>query len=244
MAVSKIDDWGFWLPLSEVEAWQAVALSLDIDPDGMKGAPGYFPPSSFPNQQVSEEFRKRLTLLIDALHSDPKRFSRMIPNCVVPEQNRVRLKQAALLFKSLGRTPIAEGLLTAIETTATDETDLDRESDLVDSHIENSNAIELTAEVLNDEYSEEALTSGPGSPAASSGPIPAQRWQEDEILRAIKVLGHSAMALPKNVPGDKGVRFQVRTQCAADNPSKWIGSSVFKHAWDRLSEQSRIKYSE
>ena len=179
MAVS---DWKYWLALSEVEAWQAVALSLEIDPDGMKGAPGYLPPSAFPDKQVSEEFRKRLTLLIDALHSDSKRFSKLIPNCVVPAQNSVRLKYVAIWLKSLGRTPIADQLLMPIaESPPTQPEESDILSDLVDSHVENSNAIELTPEVLNDDYGQD----GVGVPSKRS-----RRHHLDPIIdRAIEQAG-------------------------------------------------------
>lgn len=66
-------DWEFWLNIRAVKVWQACLLSLDIDPDNMKGSPtGWMaglsgPPifvdSSFPSQAVKDTYRKRLTIL-------------------------------------------------------------------------------------------------------------------------------------------------------------------------------------
>ena len=41
-------------------------------------------------------------------------------------------------------------------------------------------------------------------------PIPAQRLQEQEILRVIGELGYLAAALPKSIPGKAGVKAEVR----------------------------------
>lgn len=71
---SKKDvDWDFWRNMPHAMAWQACALSLNIDPDSMKhsahgwmAGPGrgpFFEPSSFPSRDVEDQFDKRLRLL-------------------------------------------------------------------------------------------------------------------------------------------------------------------------------------
>lgn len=71
---SKKDvDWDFWQNMPHAMAWQACALSLNIDPDSMKhsgsgwmAGPGrgpFFEPSSFPSKDVADQFDKRLRLL-------------------------------------------------------------------------------------------------------------------------------------------------------------------------------------
>lgn len=125
----------------------------------------------------------------------------------------------------------------------------DLESDLVDSHIAHRAAIGLVDDDDDepgslDDYGDDPFIGGLDSPADPTAPIARQRWQENEILRILKLLGYSPLALPKADAGKKGVKFEARTRCVADNSSKWSGSSVFDKAWNRLSEQARIKYSE
>jgi hypothetical protein len=70
--VSK-PDWRFWTKIKAVKVWQAIVLSLDIDPDGMKhhpdawmAGPGngpIFEDRSFPSNAVKVEYGKRVRLL-------------------------------------------------------------------------------------------------------------------------------------------------------------------------------------
>lgn len=234
MAVSKID-WAFWLAMPKVEAWQSVALSLDIDPDNItRTSDGYPALKTLPIEHRGE-FDKRLRLLTGALVSDPRHFTGVITHSIHPVFNSVRLIDVAAWLRSLGRTPIANGL--PIETAGIDEPDLARESDLVDSHIANSNAIDLTPEVLNDDYGESNAAG-----VDPTAPVSRHRWQESEILRVIENLGYTALALRKNAPGKKGVRDEVYTRCVSENPSSWVGS-VFEKAWARLMAQKRTQYS-
>jgi hypothetical protein len=120
VAVSKID-WDFWLAMPKVKAWQAVALSLSVDPDKIRVSPHpwmagpnalpIYTPASFPNDQVRDEYDKRLRLLTASL-SD-KRFTAGTPNCEITYYNDVYLSEVAIWLKSLGRSPIAEKMLPA-----------------------------------------------------------------------------------------------------------------------------------
>ena len=66
-------DWRYWRILPEIKQWEACALSLGINPDGMRpernawmAGPGVgpmFASSSFPNREAETEFQKRRRLL-------------------------------------------------------------------------------------------------------------------------------------------------------------------------------------
>jgi hypothetical protein len=135
VAVSKID-WDFWLAMPKVEAWQSVALSLDLDPDNItRTSDGYPAVRGLPIEH-REDFDKRMRLLAGALASAPRHFTGVIPHNISPVFNSVRLIEVAAWLRSLGRTPIADGL--PIETAGSDEPDLARESHLVDTHVSTS----------------------------------------------------------------------------------------------------------
>lgn len=64
-------------------------------------------------------------------------------------------------------------------------------------------------------------------------PLPAQRWQENEILRVIGELGHDPRKLPKNKPGKAGVKAEVRALLS-------FSPKVFELAWERLRKDGAI----
>lgn len=67
------------------------------------------------------------------------------------------------------------------------------------------------------------------------------RQQEGAVLAAIAELGHEATALPPLVPGKPGVKADVRRHLSGRGD--FAGDTVFKKAWERLSEQGRIGYA-
>lgn len=67
-------------------------------------------------------------------------------------------------------------------------------------------------------------------------PVPTQLWQEDEILRVIRDIGHDPLNLPPNFPGRPGIKAEVRKQLGA---SHWQGKR-FDKAWERLRYSRRI----
>lgn len=74
-------DWSYWPASRNVKQWQAVALSLNIDPDSLRhspqgwmAGPGAGPvllSESFPSAEVENEFQKRLDLLANCLPGKP-----------------------------------------------------------------------------------------------------------------------------------------------------------------------------
>jgi len=69
----------------------------------------------------------------------------------------------------------------------------------------------------------------------SARPLPAQRFQEQEILRVIGELGYDAKALPKNPNGTKGVKAKVRKIVPLNTPG------IFDGAWERLRATGEIQ---
>ena len=78
--------------------------------------------------------------------------------------------------------------------------------------------------------------------ADESKPVQRQGWQETRILEVIKELGHEANALPRNRKGKRGVKFEVYSKVRSE--SHFTGTTVFKKAWERLSSQKLIEYSD
>lgn len=71
---------------------------------------------------------------------------------------------------------------------------------------------------------------------ADASPFKMQVQQEDEILKIIKdKLKIDALKLPANKPGKRGVKGEVSSML------KWQGT-IFKKAWERLSDKGLIKY--
>lgn len=66
-------DWNLWPAMPWVKAWEAVALSLDIEPKSLEqdplslmadtGGGPFFLKGSFPSRQIKDEFDQRLRLL-------------------------------------------------------------------------------------------------------------------------------------------------------------------------------------
>ena len=65
-------------------------------------------------------------------------------------------------------------------------------------------------------------------------PLQRQRHQEQEILRVIKELGHSAKALPKREQGKSGIKREVRNFLPFSN-------KVLDNAWQRLRDDGEIQ---
>lgn len=66
-------------------------------------------------------------------------------------------------------------------------------------------------------------------------PLPAQRFQEQEILRVISELKYDAKALPKPEQGKKGVKAEVRKIVPLNTPG------IFDGAWERLRATGEIQ---
>lgn len=89
--------------------------------------------------------------------------------------------------------------------------------------------------IVSDSPQEKQAISGVdrNKPSSSRPPL-QQHFQEIEILKVIKELGRDAKALPKDIPGKKGVKAEVRARLPNFSPN------VFDKAWERLSNDKKI----
>ena len=115
-------DWSYWLQMPEIKAWEAVALSLNLDPEQMvhlkegwmagAGSDPLFEDESFPDKQTKNEFYKRLRLLLAAL-KDRQVFSAGRLSLANPGDNGVRLQEVATWLVCIGRQPLSQELVKA-----------------------------------------------------------------------------------------------------------------------------------
>lgn len=100
----KKPNWKEWRHIPSVRAWEACALSLDIEPRAMEqlsegwmagpGAGPFFTDESFPDAVTAEEFRSRLRVLLANLY-DRGHFSADAIHLVTPGFNKVKLCEFA-----------------------------------------------------------------------------------------------------------------------------------------------------
>lgn len=75
----------------------------------------------------------------------------------------------------------------------------------------------------------------PAEAARSERPPFQQPFQEQEILRVISTLGHTATELPRRIPGKPWIKANVRGRLLH------FSDAVFNKAWDRLRKDGRVK---
>jgi hypothetical protein len=76
--------------------------------------------------------------------------------------------------------------------------------------------------------------------APTKKPLSRSAAQESAILAKIRELGHDPLNLPKNSPGKRGVKAAVGAALVSKNPLFPKGSTIFKHAWDKLRDRGDI----
>lgn len=88
---------------------------------------------------------------------------------------------------------------------------------------------------------QDGSTSGGVEPAKAEPAKPLQRTaaQDAAILCEIQKLGYDPLALPKNPNGKPGVKAAIRAVLKGN--SLFVGQSVFKHAWERLTARGDIE---
>lgn len=91
-----------------------------------------------------------------------------------------------------------------------------------------------------------ATQSAPVAPTApeknTAKPLQRGTAQEAAILYEIKNQGHDPMALPKNKPGKRGIKRDVRD--VLDGKGLFTGGTVFDRVWERLTEHKDIVIQE
>jgi hypothetical protein len=210
MTISSID-WDFWRTMPEVKVWQAIALSLGIDPDRMDQSRDYgrLAPADadVANARMRTEFAGRLQLLVAAL-PDPEHFTKGLVSSDTPANHRVQLKQVAAWLRLTGRLPLAESFLIA------------------------------TGVSQPPAAPPGAASSDDSTPDEKRPPLTElqkmQSWQEDQLRRATRSLGFDPMALPpEDRQNDFFVKAVIRTRCEKNHPVK-MRTAVFNKTWDRM----------
>ncbi len=72
-----------------------------------------------------------------------------------------------------------------------------------------------------------------------SAPLQRQRFQEQEIIRALNEFGYDPQAIPKWKAGERGVKSTIREALKTNNWS----DKVFDKAWQRLRDNGEIAES-
>jgi hypothetical protein len=212
-------DWEFWLAMPEVKLWQAVALSLGIDPDRIDQSRDYWRDGpderDVANANLRAEFRKRLSLLVDS-RTNPLYFTKGLSSTDTPANHRLELNEVANWLTSTRQQPIADRLISASLATA--------------------------------ERPGTPRQPQPNECARAAAPLTAQQkthaWQEEQIRRTTRSLGFDPLALPPDDPKNNYyVKTLIRMRCEKNHPEK-MRAAVFNKAWDRMRDSvpTRLNY--
>jgi hypothetical protein len=96
----KAPDWSEWNYIPEVEVWQAVALSMNLEPNALRrntdtpllGFGSFFKEGTFLNIPMESEFDKRIRLVLANLVEE-KVFSKVVINRIELRQSKLNLSE-------------------------------------------------------------------------------------------------------------------------------------------------------
>ncbi|WP_232341786.1 hypothetical protein [Burkholderia pseudomallei] len=172
--------WDDWRLMPELEVWQAVALSLDIEPDEVRFNRDAWMGAEFPFDE-GDDFTRRLRITLANL-SDRTRFP--TPGAInigVPHRNGVRLGEFERFAVEIARWEVPDEFRALAGST----------------HAAVAQATAMSSQLEP-------------TKAAARRPLKQQAHQEAEILRVIRELNHDPKKLPKQKPGKPGVKAAVR----------------------------------
>lgn len=229
--MSKFDDWQgeppapewrYWKLRKRINAWEAIALSIGIEPRAMRfdrhawmtgGAPNL--DTAFHDEAQADEYASRLQILADYI-GDPEHFAPGALSLTGPHLHEVAVADFARWVR--------------------DVAEWEAPGELVE--LAGPQAVELSAPISRPQV----LNPSDGATPAESKDKPIQRlpWQETAILDAISTLGFD----PKNIAvtsGKRGPKAEIRTWVRSrDGVAKW-SESVFNKAWRRLVDSESIR---
>jgi hypothetical protein len=204
-------DWTFWLAMRKLEIWQASALSMGIDPDSLR-----------PIEHAWMNGPGSGPLFSDECFGSHAEHDTFLKRCRLLDSNR-----SAPPFKpcvSREEWHRSEVLLVDFVTWCKSIGLAPLPTDLAT----------FTPPVATSNAMEEQ------EPSPPSRPLPRQRFQEEEILRALVKLGYAPTALPVNPQGKPGVKAECRNWLKSKDEQSWLGG-VFDRAWIRLRADGRIR---
>ena len=127
-------DWSYWLAMPEVRVWEAILLSLNIEPDSVRDVwnDDILDPLSLvlSHSELASEYKKRLRLLCANRH-EPALFTPGTIRMDKPEECGVRLVEVGAWLVKLNRTPtIPEELAAAVVSAGGRSKDTEEEGPL------------------------------------------------------------------------------------------------------------------
>jgi hypothetical protein len=212
-------DWWMWDAHEEVVIWQAVALSLNIDPEAMSGnqlmrANGYSGGSIDPigDGYTDGEFDKRRRLLEKRYAKEPSVGYLDQDGEVQYIDNKIVLHDVARLLTSLGREVPYEfaSFSEAVITTP-----------LTPSGINISTELRPAIQALQ----------------VPKKPRGRMRQQQEAIVDALKNLGYTMGNIPRGDPGKHGLRSEIHA--IVQSNELFTADGAYDKAYDRVLREDK-----
>ena len=230
----KNPDWELWLDFDQVEAWQAVALSLNVDPDGLEHCEYQLKP--FPvSTEIAELFSKRARRLSRRIIFDFKTYGGRAATYgsatdSLPLHNLIKLADFAT-WAEKHQWSLPERLLVLVRDSLA-------WSEMASSHVENE---------AKDLVLEPDLGNNLSKSESGYSPI-LQVEQENKVgltkrekqIRAIEAAIQEKGYNPMNIlTGCKGL---LKKKCKEEHPLLFGGGDdPFKEAWQAALDNNRIR---
>jgi hypothetical protein len=227
-------DWDFWIELDRVEAWKAVALSLDIDPDTVGFDSHSYSVSPAPNAERAISFNKRTRLLEPRIHMDFK------IHALVVGAGNLRTQISLLQFVGWAKYykwEVPQALSELAEPTAPHNVQWTEMA--LSRHGAGQETDTVSGEVLEAEDASQPEI----QPTPAITPLDAhlngkQVLQEQAIIQALINSGLDPLNLPIREQGREGAKSTARTLLLKDK--KLFSPNSFDKAWERLRKTKEI----
>lgn len=227
-------DWDFWIELDRVEAWKAVALSLEIDPDTVLFDGLSYSVSPAPNAERAISFKKRTKLLEPRIHLDFKTYA-----LVVGAGNlRAQISLAQFVgWAKYRKWEVPQALSELAVPTAPANVQW-AEMALSRHNTDQDSGADYGAVPEAEDASNPKIQSAPQIIHLDEPHRGKQSKQEKAIIQAISDLDFDPLNLPKREKGKGGVKAVVRVLLLKD--ARLFSCNSFDKAWDRLRKNNEI----
>jgi len=209
-------EWRHWRLRKRINAWEAICLSMGIEPRAVRfdrhawmsgGAPNL--DTAFHDEAQADEYASRLRILADYI-GNPEHFAPGALSLTGPHLHAVTMADFARWVR--------------------DVAEWDAPAELIE--LAGAQAVEPSQPVS----SPQVLSPSDGATPAESKdkPMPALRWQESQILDAMRELGISLDSLPVVKNGMRGARADIRELLRKRHGAALWSDSKFEKAWKRV----------
>jgi hypothetical protein len=246
----KKPDWGFWIELDRMEAWKAVALSLDIEPDSVKFNSDCYSLTPEPPADIASLFHKRCRLLEANITNHFKIYSMIAFAGSLRAQiglkqfvgwARYRIWEIPEPIKGLSEpvVPFTPQIISQLIASQPEDSLSDEEMVEFGDPAPTLDNSQIRPPI----YAADAHFRRIDPPVLQSGqtvPVQRMRAQEFAILAEMTRMGLEPLNLPPNPKGKPGIKAKIRA--ALGREGMWAGTTVFDRAWERLSKNGQIAY--